>query len=503
MGGRCHARQERDAIAPGGWDTLGLPDVPQLLLGPAGHPEAVTWKSPADRPGKRRHAQVRALRTRTHMKGSARPIVDAGAGDLHVRRRRQRRTIRLEPQHPAFDHRAAAGEIEATRAPAGEEAGKVLEVVALRTRSALRRDQQGAAEERRIDESETVGGESISGGGGLERFPGLPIEQDVLLGGDACRSRERLFEPGIERVRERRHHRAQARPGASRIHVVHILDGREAPSAAIRLGRFARHAEERAHQGDRHGQRAAAPDAGQSACAAPAGEAQQDRLGLVATRVRGRDAVRTRLRGELRESGVTRFPCRALQTQSGHIERLETTHMERQAQPSRQALDVRGIGAGLGPKPVIHVADGEADPQFPGASRQRAGERDGIRTSRACRQHRRARWQQIGGGEERQLHGIAGHPCDSTGGIRVGGMRYLRSERPLAWQLRLRGDCVAPLRTDTGPIMLRRAGFSGVCRPCALAPRVSQTQLLRRERAPDRRRGTTGADNRFWTVTGR
>src|SRR5207237_427410 len=140
--------QERDAIAPGGWDTLGLPDVPQLLLGPAGHPEAVTWKSPADRPGKRRHAQVRALRTRTHMKGSARPIVDAGAGDLHVRRRRQRRTIRLEPQHPAFDHRAPAGEIEATRAPAGEEAGQVVEMVARRTRSALRRDQQGAGEGR-------------------------------------------------------------------------------------------------------------------------------------------------------------------------------------------------------------------------------------------------------------------------------------------------------------------------------------------------------------------
>src|SRR5258706_13495987 len=56
---------------------------------------------------------------------------------------------------------------------------------------------------------------------------------------------------------------------------------------------------------------------------------------------------------------------------------------------------------------------------------------------------------------------------------------------------------LATLRLEPRPVMLRSVGFSGVCASCALAPGVFQTQLLRRERAPDRRRGTTSAGNRF------
>src|SRR5207302_2176279 len=50
------------------------------------------------------------------------------------------------------------------------------------------------------------------------------------------------------------------------------------------------------------------------------------------------------------------------------------------------------------------------------------------------------------------------------------------------------------------PVMLQLRGFQGFFCPCGLASALFQTQLLRQGRAPDRRRGTSGADNGFWTV---
>src|SRR5438128_609242 len=135
------------------------------------------------------------------MKSAARPCVDARSGDPQIGRRGKRWSVRLETQRPSFDHGAPAGKIQAACAPAGEKARKLLQVAALRTRGTLRRDEQRAAEQGGLHGSEAIRGEAIRSRGGVESFPGQPIEQSVLLGRDARRSRERFLEAGIERVR--------------------------------------------------------------------------------------------------------------------------------------------------------------------------------------------------------------------------------------------------------------------------------------------------------------
>jgi len=89
--------------------------------------------------------------------------------------------------------------------------------------------------------------------------------------------------------------------------------------------------------------------------------------------------------------------------------------VEGNAQLPGDLANVLRVPSGFGAEPVIHVADRDPDCERWCAARERSSERDRIGPARTGDEHRRAAWQEIGGGQRRQLDGIAGHLDDSTG----------------------------------------------------------------------------------------
>src|SRR4051812_3297970 len=131
---------------------------------------------------------------------------------------------------------------------------------------------------------------------------------------------------------------------------------------------------------------------------------------------------------------------------------------------------------------MIDVADREPDSQLPGAARQRGGERDRIRPSRAGGEHRRAAWQQIGGGEQRELHWIARHLSDSTGDRSKGGARGPRERALARMAAPVVGPCGTTARRNRARYASIRRIFRGLSVVCPCAARVSNPTSAR-ERA--------------------
>jgi hypothetical protein len=86
-------------------------------------------------------------------------------------------------------------------------------------------------------------------------------------------------------------------------------------------------------------------------------EPHDDGLGLIVGRVAERDAGSPARPGDALESGVPRHPGRRLRRASGPLADAHALDDRRAAEPGGERLDERRVGIGVGPEPVVDVAD--------------------------------------------------------------------------------------------------------------------------------------------------
>jgi hypothetical protein len=166
---------------------------------------------------------------------------------------------------------------------------------------------------------------------------------------------------------------------------VRIVEEAQASLAAELLGGRPRDVQERPQQVDGRRERPAAADAGQGSRPRAANEPQEQRLGLVAPRVRRQHQRSAGLDGEPGERRVARLAGGRLQTGRADVQSLEPLEKERQTERLRERPDCGGVVRRSRAKPMIDVTDARLE-----ANGDRSRQRRRIGAAGAGHQHVRS-----------------------------------------------------------------------------------------------------------------